>query len=85
MLAYAYPQVYLRWIFDKKIKCDDESQRKFKTLISASLLKGLQGTRRKDAMIGLARLFEVESEVMESWVEMVLEDRLELKITHMKS
>ncbi|CAG9313576.1 unnamed protein product [Blepharisma stoltei] len=84
MLAFQYPQVYMKQIFEKKIQCDDESQRKYKTLITTSFLKQMQGNRRKDQIINLARLFEMDSETMEIWVEMVLEDNLEIKIDYMK-
>ncbi|CAG9334001.1 unnamed protein product [Blepharisma stoltei] len=85
LMSFQYPAIFLRKIFEKKVPCDEENQRKYKSLIQASYLWQTQGTKRKENIIALARLFEVEPEMMSAWIDMVLEDNIYPKTIAMKN
>ena len=84
MLAVQYPHLYVKRILESKLKCDEEGLRKVKSLLSPSFLPMMHLNRRKDVVMNVARLFEIEPPLMDAWIGMVLENNFEAKIGHMK-
>lgn len=85
MMAYQFPMLYVKKVLEKKVQVDEENQRKYKALMQAAYLWQLQGTRRRESIIALARLFEVDPDMMSAWVDMVLANNLYAKSVAMKS
>lgn len=85
LIAIQYPHLYIKYLLQKHTQADEEMIRKYKSLLNSAWIWKMQGSRRRDAIVDLARVLDVDIPMMKAWVNMVIEPDLDKKLDAMKT
>lgn len=85
LISIQYPHLYIKHLLQKHTQADEEMVRKYKSLVNAAWIWQMQGSRRRDAIVDLARVLDIDIPMMKAWVNMVIEDDLDKKLEAMKA